>query len=105
MTRTQVQPKRIQRKTTKGWRLPENTVYVGRPSQWGNEFTVAKCGSAAKAVDLEMHDLRKFACFHPDEFERWINPLIGKNLACWCALDQPCHADALLELASEQVTR
>jgi len=30
--------------------------------------------------------------------------LRGKNLACWCALDQPCHADVLLELANDQVT-
>jgi len=27
--------------------------------------------------------------------------LRGKNLACWCALDQPCHADVLLELANK----
>lgn len=27
--------------------------------------------------------------------------LRGKNLACWCALDQPCHADVLLELAND----
>ena len=26
--------------------------------------------------------------------------LAGKNLACWCALDAPCHADVLLELAT-----
>ena len=28
--------KRIQRKRTKGWRMPDNAVYVGRPSKWGN---------------------------------------------------------------------
>lgn len=28
--------KRIQRKRTKGWKMPENTVYVGRPTKWGN---------------------------------------------------------------------
>src|SRR5690348_9825927 len=28
--------------------------------------------------------------------------LRGKNLACFCALDQPCHADVLLELANDQ---
>jgi hypothetical protein len=27
-------------------------------------------------------------------------PLRGKNLACWCPLDQPCHADVLLDLAN-----
>lgn len=31
-------PIRIQRKRTKGWRMPENTIYVGRPTKWGNPF-------------------------------------------------------------------
>ena len=26
--------------------------------------------------------------------------LRGKDLACWCPLDEPCHADVLLELAN-----
>lgn len=26
--------------------------------------------------------------------------LAGKNLACWCALNQPCHADVLLQIAN-----
>ena len=26
-----------------------------------------------------------------------IDELRGKHVACWCRLDQPCHADALLE--------
>jgi hypothetical protein len=30
--------------------------------------------------------------------------LRGKNLACWCPLDQPCHADVLLELANQEVS-
>lgn len=30
--------------------------------------------------------------------------LRGKNLACWCALDAPCHADVLLELANAPIT-
>ena len=29
-----------------------------------------------------------------------LDELRGKNLACWCPLDQPCHADVLLELAN-----
>lgn len=29
-----------------------------------------------------------------------LEPLRGRNLACWCALDAPCHADVLLELAN-----
>lgn len=30
-----------------------------------------------------------------------ISKLRGKNLACWCPLDQPCHADVMLELANK----
>lgn len=28
--------------------------------------------------------------------------LRGKDLGCWCALDAPCHADVLLELANRE---
>jgi len=47
-------------------------------------------------------------------FKEWIlkNPrkinleeLRGKNLACWCPLDKPCHADILLELANGSLTK
>ena len=33
-------PRRIQRRRTKGWRMPEGAVYVGRPSRWGNRWRV-----------------------------------------------------------------
>lgn len=33
-------PQRIQRQRTKGWRMPEGAIYVGRPSRWGNPFKV-----------------------------------------------------------------
>lgn len=34
-------------------------------------------------------------------FEGWdLSELRGHDLACWCPLDQPCHADVLLELAN-----
>ena len=32
--------------------------------------------------------------------ERLRAALRGKNLACWCPLDGPCHADALLRIAN-----
>lgn len=31
-------PTRIQRKRTKGWKMPEGAIYVGRPTQWGNPW-------------------------------------------------------------------
>jgi hypothetical protein len=30
----------------------------------------------------------------------FLDPLIGKDLACWCPLNQPCHADLLLKRLS-----
>lgn len=99
-------PARIQRKRTKGWRMPENTVYVGRGSTWGNPNTIEECGSAEQAVLDFGHECDKAQVFHPYEFRRWIAPLRGKNLACWCAVIShgdymPCHADVLLCLAND----
>lgn len=91
-------PKRIQRKRTKGWRMPKNTVYVGRGSKWGNPFTVEQYGRE-KAVQMYRDYIG-----HPNsplEFEpHEIEELRGKNLACWCREDQLCHADVLLGLAN-----
>lgn len=86
-------PIRIQRKRTKGWKMPENTVYVGRPSKWGNPFDFTNSGT--------VHPAMRYACevaplIPPNE----LKSLRGKNLACWCPLDQPCHADVLIDLAN-----
>lgn len=90
-------PKRIQRKRTKGWKMPRNTVYVGRPTKWGNpwsgenrEKVIAKYRSwLAKSPLIKM--LNKNLA---------MRELRGQDLACWCPLDQPCHADVLLEIAN-----
>lgn len=36
----------------------------------------------------------------PDPVAYALDDLRGHDLACWCPLDQPCHADVLLELAN-----
>ena len=83
-------PERIQRKRTKGWKMPPNTVSVCRPGRWGNPFTFANSG--------KIHPATRFAC---EVAPLWdVTPLRGKNLACFCSLDEPCHADVLLELAN-----
>lgn len=33
-----------------------------------------------------------------------LKQLRGHDLACWCPLDQPCHADVLLKLANGETT-
>lgn len=84
-------PQRIQRKRTKGWKMPPNTVYVGRGSRWGNPFTFANSGN--------VHPALRFAC-EVAPLMQGIETLRGKDLACWCSLEAECHADVLLEIAN-----
>jgi hypothetical protein len=37
---------------------------------------------------------------HPEMIRCARKDLRGFNLACWCPLDEPCHADVLLEVAN-----
>jgi hypothetical protein len=90
-------PERIQRKRTFGWRMPANTIYVGRPSRWGNLYNLK---DRQASVDAFRTRWTSFIAEEPDALPRLQRNLGGKNLACWCPLDQPCHADVLLELAN-----
>jgi hypothetical protein len=51
-------PKRIQRSRAKGWKMPANAIYVGRPTIWGNPYVVGselmngETLTAEKAVEL-----------------------------------------------------
>jgi hypothetical protein len=121
---------RIQRQRIKGWRKPENTVYVGRGSKWGNPFVVGEPSGVFKkgegfsgAAETLIPALTLDQCleFYCDVVEGYLKPemypaghafsarfrphaelcvLRGKNLMCWCPLDKPCHADILLKLAN-----
>ena len=80
--------------------MPPNTVSVCRPGKWGNPYVVGTCmiPDARAAVEA-------FAANLPLGKIEGIDELRGKDLACWCPLDQPCHADVLLELANSDGTR
>jgi len=95
-------PTRIQRKRTKGWRMPPNTIYVGRPTKWGNPWIVGNGYSAAEIVAL--YQAWMTGWYGSTKLPPLPNPteLRGKDLACWCPLGQPCHADVLLELANRE---
>ncbi len=118
-----MQPKRIQRKRTKGWKMPENTVSVCRPGQYGNPFKVgdalcdvpflvikkaelteAECeaGLITQEIAVKLHRawlLRTYegGCVLTEA----IADLRNKNLACWCKEGEPCHADVLLEMVNK----
>ncbi|MEV6313387.1 DUF4326 domain-containing protein [Streptomyces sp. NPDC051840] len=108
------QPARIQRRRSKGWRLPENAVIVSRPSRWGNPCKISLM------QEMGYHDPHAAAA---ENFSRWLNGsrfdaptdeadqrrdriladlhlLRGKNLACTCPADRTCHADVLLRRAN-----
>ena len=121
---------RVQLSRRKGWRMPENTVSVARPTKYGNPFQIihvaclhggmcwevrgqvpampgavlvitadhieSKHAAAQTAVDL----FRQHCFMDPGVRDVLRATLAGKNLACWCPLDQPCHADVLLEIAN-----
>lgn len=119
-------PKRIQRRRTKGWKMPEGAVYVGRPSKWGNPWPVKQFG--------RKYAVKYFEAFMKRQGILWtqealnintgdlgglnLSELRGKDLACWCHLCDahkdgkslgvecpdcdPCHVDVLLSLANQE---
>ena len=87
--------------------MPDNTVKVDRSTRWGNPFRVGMLcvHDAADAVRLFEKALARSDL--PGDHLRFVFTaerlrldLAGKNLACWCPLDQPCHADVLLKVAN-----
>lgn len=95
-------PIRIQRKRTKGWKMPDNTVYVGRPTKWGNPYIVGIDVPGKLDATLEFRRwLNGEIGVGGSELRKEVESLRGKNLACFCALDEFCHADVLLEIANE----
>jgi hypothetical protein len=124
-----VQPTRIRLLRHKGYRLQEVSlasnglpaIKVDRTTQWGNPFLVESMGRDAAVAafrrlitgDMSDAELREHSGAGPGWKERraellrdgtairtWLPELRGTNLACWCRLDEPCHADVLLELAN-----
>lgn len=95
-------PVRIQRKRIKGWTMPPNTVSVTRPGRWGNPFKIGDDMPGLKDCPMDAEDAAHcFELFIPNcSIEAARKELRGKNLACFCALDQACHADVLLRLAN-----
>lgn len=100
-------PERIQLRRTKGWRMPANTVKVSRPGPFGNPFRVGDRSpqNINVVIDAE-HAVQLFGMAMESKeeagtLEAFIAPLRGKDLACWCPIGSPCHADVLLKIANE----
>lgn len=125
-------PIRVQRKRVKGWKMPSNTVSVTRPGKFGNPFKVGNGNMymynshikhwelfrggeqttkdavemfkncLIKAITGNEQDISVSVYRHFADMKHFLPQLKGKNLACFCSLDQPdCHADVLIELSNK----
>jgi hypothetical protein len=105
--------------------MPEGAIYVGRPTRWGNPFWHMEKFHGVEAA-LDFYRTMIVGGWSPSLLDKWnvvneqipyhaqnvwrnrmgvhpmdrIHELRGHDLACWCRLDQPCHADILLELVN-----
>jgi hypothetical protein len=115
-------PQRIQRRRTKGWRMPSGAVVVDRSTKWGNPYHWDQYPTRREQTSLDGEpyvttfsraQLRRFAVADFENgllYGKWLTnypqpeeicaELAGKDLVCWCPLDQPCHADVLLRIAN-----
>ena len=84
--------------------MPANTVYVGRPSDCGNRYTVTgyyDAGFSGTLTQARQACVDNFEGDMSDYFRELVKlHLRGKYLACWCQLDEPCHAGVLLKIAN-----
>ncbi len=106
-------PTRVRLSRKKGWKLPPDTVSVARPGRWGNPFSVAPelapgtpvgtrytaMPTVAEAVAAYRHWVESDPAGR-EVAQQARRELRGKNLACWCPLDGPCHAEVLLDIAN-----
>jgi hypothetical protein len=75
---------------------PENNVYIGRPSKWGNPFVIGRDGTRSEVIAL----YEKYLQASPKLMSS-LAELAGKNLICWCS-PKACHGDILLRYANPE---
>lgn len=123
-------PKRIQLRRTAGWRMPENTAKVARPTIWGNPYKVSKYGlplclamfrntanglwqpleipelvAADPAIIDDLYESHNAWTRRIKEYGNHPAEIIrvglgGLDLACFCSLSSECHGTVLLEIAN-----
>lgn len=104
---------RIQRKRTVGWRMPDGTKYIGRPSIWANPFKVGE-PPPKRFIQFEFHfedtikyknnavvkdaaeAVRLYEMYSPPSLPE-LEMLKGKNIACWCKVNDHCHGDVIIK--------
>ena len=101
---------RIRLSRAAGFRLPPNTINVARPGKLGNPFVVGKwgtrpqCVSALASLSAGFINLGTSQVTIDAQLALWghihavRDRFAGRDVACWCSLDGPCHGDVYLHL-------
>ena len=71
------------------------TIYIGRPSKWGNPFEIGKDGTREQVLQkYKQYILKK------PELLEMLPQLKNEILGCFCK-PKACHGDILVELLEE----
>lgn len=75
--------------------IPDDAVYIGRPSKFGNPFQVGQDGTLEEVAVKYLAYMEA----HPELIEAAKRELKGKDLVCHCS-PALCHGDFLLKIAN-----
>ncbi len=75
---------------------PPGVVYIGRPTKWGNPYTI---GIGGLTREMAIQKFREYLETVPQLKAAARIELRGKDLLCWCP-PLPCHGDVWIEVAN-----
>lgn len=75
--------------------IPKNSVFIGRPSKWGNPFIIGLHGNRVTVIKKYEDWIRT-----QPQLMNSLQELKGRILICYCK-PQPCHGDVLVKLIKE----
>lgn len=76
---------------------PDSAEYIGRPGPYGNPFIIGKDGNREEVI-AKFAEYATAKLFNDSE---WLEPLRGKDLACYCA-PLACHGDVIIKYLEEK---
>ena len=74
-------------------------IYIGRPSKWGNPFSVGKDGNRKEVIKK----YKKYV-LENKKLMNSLHELEGKVLGCWCK-PKACHGDVLVKLVNRRIKK
>ena len=89
-------------KFVRGEMMPIGSIYVGRPTKWGNPYHIGRDGTRSEVVIKYLEYLQ-----NNDMLKDSLWELVDKDLVCYChnwngqgTNPMYCHADVLLMAAA-----